>query len=208
MLSLRPLTRHEERRRTVKAVELAAEGWSFEEIAIQLGYQSESGPRTAVARHLKKAVHLPAQAVFMQMIGRIDRALRAIMPLVDDGDLRAIDTMLRLETQRAKLYGLDKNTVADEEKAQKNSGTRRPSFNDKENAEILKALAESGGLAEFLPEGVPAAALFLSEGAVWDDSDIPEAEEDPSVIEALADDFRTTHIGEGVDVIMRRDREW
>jgi predicted DNA-binding protein YlxM (UPF0122 family) len=36
---------------------------------------------------------------------RIDVAMRAVMPKVQSGDLRAVDTMTRLIEQRAKLLG-------------------------------------------------------------------------------------------------------
>lgn len=191
--------RIKERRRILKAVELAAEGVDFQQIAIQLGYSSKDMAQQAVRRAIQ-AVPAPDAATYRTLQGmRLDRAIEALMPQVADGDLKAIDVMVKVEERRAKLYGLDgggaNDPVSEEEQKKK---ARAITTAEEDSAKIVKVLAESGGFAEMLAEGTPLASLFLPEGLIGDDDDVPIATEDPQMIERLAEGFRANNLDDGV----------
>lgn len=193
--------RIQEKRRIAKAVELAAEGTDFREIANQLGYKDDQIARQAVRRALEATMAQSTGFYREMQLTRMQRAIRALMPQVDDGDLKAIDVLIKVEERIARLMGLDGNMAADPENQE---ARRKKSVNfptaEEDAAKILKVLAESGGFAELMADGTPLAALFLPDGVGGDDDDIPEVSEGPEVIEALAAGF-SVHISEGVDMM-------
>ncbi len=92
-----------------RAIELRIEGFSYREIAKELGVsvatafndveaviqrnKAEADERADKARHI--ALH------------RIDVAVRGLMPDVRSGNARSAEVMAKLEERRAKLIGLD-----------------------------------------------------------------------------------------------------
>ena len=90
-----------------QALDLRRAGATYEQIARTLGYRSFSGARKAVQSGLKTSLREPADELRQLMADRLDTALRAIWPQVVAGDYDAIATMLKIETRRAKLFGLD-----------------------------------------------------------------------------------------------------
>ncbi len=80
---------------------------TYEQIATELGYSSRSGAHKAVGTALKLTLREPAEELRSLSAERLDRATLAIWRAVSAGDTHAIDTLLRIETRRARLLGLD-----------------------------------------------------------------------------------------------------
>lgn len=198
-----------ELRKQGKAVELKAEGWSYEDIAIQLGYKGKSGAQAAVAAGMKQAVTVPANEYREQQDMRLDIALRAIMPQVQDGDLKAVDTLIKIEARRAALWGIDGGGANDPESEEATrKKIKQPQMADEAAGQILRLLAETGALAGVMPDDMEGGMFFLPDGSLaGDDSDIPEMEGD-GVIESMVENFRAVHLSEGVDVLMRDDDDY
>jgi hypothetical protein len=93
--------------RQLQALELRLAGATYDEIAERLGYASRSGAFNAVDSALKLTKREPAEGVRRLSAERLDRATLAIWRKVSAGDLHAIDVLLRVESRRAKLLGLD-----------------------------------------------------------------------------------------------------
>lgn len=115
--------------RDAEACRLRARGYTYDEIAAELGMSSKSRAYDAVQRALVDTVREPADEVRQLELIRLDemhQAARAVMeathyvvdkgqvvewngaPLIDDGPvLAAIDRMLRVQERRARLLGLD-----------------------------------------------------------------------------------------------------
>lgn len=95
--------------RKADAVELRRKGWSFERIAKEVGVSISTAHRYITSELEKVAAETAeaAEQVRQLELERLDRALAAVFQRVDDGDDKAIATMLRLQERRAKLLGLD-----------------------------------------------------------------------------------------------------
>ena len=107
-----------------QAIEMRIAGHSWQAIADALGYDSKGSANTDVRRALEQArveLAIPREALRELEAERLDAELvrleetqAAIWLLVQAGDLRAIDTSLRIEEarrrnaeRRSKLLGLD-----------------------------------------------------------------------------------------------------
>lgn len=96
--------------RDTEAVRLRLAGCSYPEIARQLKFGHRGNAQRAVKRRLTGMREDCAELVgeLRQIEGmRLDIALAAVMPKVRDGDLHAIDRMLRIQERRAAYEGLD-----------------------------------------------------------------------------------------------------
>lgn len=99
-----------------KALELKKMGQSYEAIAIACGYAGRSGAYKAVAAALAEITREPAEDVLKLELERLDRVLLAVWERARDGDLAAIDRVLRITQQRMALVGFDvKSQMAIEE---------------------------------------------------------------------------------------------
>jgi hypothetical protein len=83
-------------------------GLTFDAIAERLGYANESSARAAFKRAIERTRDdaLAAEGRLLHR-ARLETALLAIWDRVREGDLKAIDTMLRILDQDAKLFGLN-----------------------------------------------------------------------------------------------------
>ena len=93
-----------------QVVKLRREGMTWDEIAIVAGYASKAGAYTAYKRASTRVVEEDIKELRQLGQERLDTALKAIWPDVLAGDIPAINTLIRLEERRAKLYGLDMPT--------------------------------------------------------------------------------------------------
>lgn len=93
--------------RQLRALELRLAGVTYQQIADELAYAGRQGAYKAVESALKLTLQEPAEALRRLSSERLDRATLAIWRAVSAGDLRAIETMLRIEARRARLLGLD-----------------------------------------------------------------------------------------------------
>ena len=94
-----------------KAVELRLAGANYHQIAQALGYNGHTGARHAVQRGLTMAITEPAAEVLQQELSRLDRLLSGIYPQAVQGNLAAVDRVLKIMDRRAKYLGLDQIKV-------------------------------------------------------------------------------------------------
>lgn len=90
-----------------QAVELRKAGASFRQIAEQLGYSSAGGAYKAVMTALRKTLREPADEMRGLELDRLDMLTFALWSEAQQGNLGAIDRLLRVMERRAKLLGLD-----------------------------------------------------------------------------------------------------
>ncbi len=95
-----------------QAVTLRMAGTTFAEIAKQLNYKGRQGAYAAVTRALAENEEVVAHERSLALM-RLDRMLRGIWPKATTGDLLAIDRVLKLSEERAKLLGLYKPIKVD-----------------------------------------------------------------------------------------------
>jgi hypothetical protein len=97
--------------RQVRALDLRKAGVSFPAIAKQLGYGGPAGAYKAVLSALRNTQQEPADEVRRLAVERLDRILFAVWPraldIHDPQQLECLDRVLKIETRRAKLLGLD-----------------------------------------------------------------------------------------------------
>lgn len=98
--------------RANEALRLRILGNSFETIAKKAGYANRSGAHKAVSRALKNITRENATELREQELQRLDIAQLAIMGQVIAGNFGAVDRLIKIVDQRAKLTGLYEN-VAD-----------------------------------------------------------------------------------------------
>ena len=90
-----------------QVVKLRTQGKTWDEIAALVGYSYGASAQQAYVRANNRI--LVDDIKELRQIGqdRLDTALQAIWPDVLAGDIPAVNTLIRLEERRAKLYGLD-----------------------------------------------------------------------------------------------------
>jgi hypothetical protein len=96
------------RKREARVFELRIQGFTFEQIASEVGYQGASGAWQAYKRvkesHIFESVDEARQLELM----RLDEMMSAIWDRAIGGDLPAASCVLKIMDRRAKLLGLDK----------------------------------------------------------------------------------------------------
>lgn len=95
-----------------KALQLRLMRHSYDQIASALGYSHKSAARKAVERAIAKVPREPAKELRAQELETLDMAQRALMPSIIAGHLGAMDRLVKLMEQRAKLTGIHEN-IAD-----------------------------------------------------------------------------------------------
>ena len=90
-----------------QGLSLRKEGYTYEQVAAELGFASRGSAHNAVTAALRKAVVGPAEEL-REIDGlRLDAVQRALWPRAIAGDLEAITTVLRISERRCRLFGLD-----------------------------------------------------------------------------------------------------
>ena len=93
--------------REQQVVALRAQGFTWEQIASHVGYNSASSAHSAYLRAAKRAVIDNLETIRDFEGQRLDIAQTAIWNEVLQGDIPAINTLLKIMERRAKLLGLD-----------------------------------------------------------------------------------------------------
>lgn len=96
--------------RRAKAIRLKIDGYTYTEIAEELGYSSRGSANSDIRRALEKHVieeGLAVEAWRELELARLDVLQKAIWPEAMKGSPRAIETALKILDRRAKLLGLD-----------------------------------------------------------------------------------------------------
>lgn len=97
------------KQRSAQALKLRLMRHSYDQIAKALGYANRSSARKAVERELAAIPREPAKELREQELETLDMAQRALMPSVVAGHLGAMDRLVKLMEQRAKLTGIHEN---------------------------------------------------------------------------------------------------
>lgn len=95
-----------ERERQV--LELRRAGATYDDCARAVGYATPQGAYLAYQRALKRTlVETGAEEARQQELDRLDRLQRAVWPNALQGDLAAVNSVLRIMDRRARYLGLD-----------------------------------------------------------------------------------------------------
>jgi hypothetical protein len=89
-----------------QALELRKAGHTLAEIAEKLGYASEAGARKAIRAGLEKSVKQPADELRLLIQARNDEMLKVVYPRALEGDLEAVDRVLKINRETAVINGL------------------------------------------------------------------------------------------------------
>lgn len=92
--------------RRIEAMSLLLAGLSYDQIGERLGITADSA-HELIARNLERANNRAVEELRLVENARLDRAQAAIWGQVLQGDLKAVDTFLRISSRRSKLNGLD-----------------------------------------------------------------------------------------------------
>ncbi len=82
-------------------------GFSYEEIAAQLGYKSTSSAYNAIQHAMKEIIEEPAKEVRQMELHRLDWMLSRLYPAIERGDVKSVHAALAIMVRRARLLGLD-----------------------------------------------------------------------------------------------------
>jgi len=130
----------------LKVLELGRAGYTFDDIARNVGYSSPSGAFYALKRALKRTLQQPADELREMETDRLDRLQAAVWAKAIQGDTKAVDAVLRIMDRRARLMGLDSPTKVAAEVTSYEGGTEI----DREVARLAQLLAtdssESGAM--------------------------------------------------------------
>jgi uncharacterized membrane-anchored protein YjiN (DUF445 family) len=97
--------------RAEKALRLRAMRVPWDEIAKQCGYASKGAAYTAAKRELDKIPREAAKELRALELESLDVAERALARRLAQGDLQAIDRMIKIKRLRAEMTGLFENTA-------------------------------------------------------------------------------------------------
>lgn len=90
-----------------RALQLRAEGWSFVQIAEELGYAGGSGAYAAVKSALAEIREEAVDDIKTTALEKLNIILRAQMKKAIQGDTKAADCCTRIIQRQANMLGLD-----------------------------------------------------------------------------------------------------
>jgi predicted N-acetyltransferase YhbS len=96
----------DERVRASQALERRLTGATYKQIAAELGYSSEAGPRNAIDRMLTRRESANVAALREVEGDRLDQLMRAHWDAAVSGDVDATKVVLSVIDRRMKLFGL------------------------------------------------------------------------------------------------------
>jgi hypothetical protein len=101
------------------AQQLRLAGASWDEIAEALGYQSGPTAHTTVKRHTSSLAKQSANELMELDLERLDMLQLVVWRQARQGDLKAIEAVLKIMATRAKYLGLDKGMSYEDESTSK-----------------------------------------------------------------------------------------
>lgn len=96
--------------KVAQALRLRRLGYTYEQIAHEVGYQTEAGARLAVKKANSKIIREEASALAAWQLDMLDTALQVVMTRIarnDKDSLWAVDRLTPLLKRQAELMGLD-----------------------------------------------------------------------------------------------------
>lgn len=119
-----------------EALDLRRAGWSFDDIARQVGYTNKGSAHRAVKQALQDITRESATELLELELLRLDDMLAGLYDSARNGDNFSVDRALKIMDQRARLLGLYDHKA------------------DDTSAEVKKALLDfAGGLKDLLGPG-------------------------------------------------------
>lgn len=97
-----------------RALNLRKAGYTFEQIAEDIGYASPSGASKAVYAALKKTIQEPADELRKIELERLDVMLKSLWPFVLKGSPRHVEIALKIMDRRTAFLGLDAPTQVED----------------------------------------------------------------------------------------------
>ena len=91
----------------LQIIELRRAGITWERIAVEVGFKNASGAYKMYQRAAERMVRPHLEEYRDMQLDRLERMHQAVWRKAKEGDLRAIDTALRISDREAKLLGLD-----------------------------------------------------------------------------------------------------
>jgi hypothetical protein len=95
------------KQREADCLRMRMEGFTFDQIATDLGFANRSGAQKAFKRALERLGSEEAREAFVLQYERLNAMLAAIWPEVELGNLRAIQQALPILDRIDRLMGLD-----------------------------------------------------------------------------------------------------
>jgi hypothetical protein len=92
--------------RQAKALELRKAGHTLVHIAKILGYAGDAGVRKAIRTALEKTVKQPADEVRLLIQARNEEMLQVVYPRALEGELEAVDRVVKINRETAAINGL------------------------------------------------------------------------------------------------------
>lgn len=89
-----------------RALELRRAGWTFEDIAEEVGYANKGVAYTAVKTAIKNITRESANDLIELELARLDDMFSGLYERARDGDVFAVDRALKIMDQRAKFLSL------------------------------------------------------------------------------------------------------
>jgi predicted transcriptional regulator len=93
--------------RVRKAIELRVQGFSLDEVAGELGWNSPQAASKAIKTALNKAVIEDATAYKILQIQRLEKAIAKVLEKAEKGNLFAVRELVRLSKRLSELVGCD-----------------------------------------------------------------------------------------------------
>lgn len=89
-----------------QALDLRRAGWSFEDIAAEVGYANKGTAHKAVKQAIADITRESAKELLELELTRLDDLMAGAYEQARNGDLFAVDRVLKIIDQRAKFLGL------------------------------------------------------------------------------------------------------
>lgn len=89
-----------------QALDLRRAGWSFDDIAAEVGYANRGTAHKAVKQAIADITRESAQELLELELARLDDLQAGAYEKAREGDLFAVDRVLKIIDQRAKFLGL------------------------------------------------------------------------------------------------------
>ncbi|EWS99639.1 hypothetical protein N865_21725 [Intrasporangium oryzae NRRL B-24470] len=93
--------------RRARAVELRTQGWTYQQIADELGYANRGAVYQAVSKALQGRTHEAVDSLRDLETARLDALQHGVWDRAMNGDVEAARAALRIIVARCRLLGLD-----------------------------------------------------------------------------------------------------
>lgn len=96
--------------KAAEAARLRIQRYSWDYIAREVGYQHGASAYNAVKKHIESIPREAVEELRRMELESLDMAEKALQTQINNGDTTAINAMLNVKAQRAKLTGLYENS--------------------------------------------------------------------------------------------------